>query len=103
MKSLKILILSLLALLAGGAVLAAEQPKPESLSAGMNMYVIERDMPGVGEDIAEGRFDAVNEWRRERIWKQASFHSTPELIERATGEKLSASYFKSHLERRYAA
>ena len=49
MKSLKILILSLLALLAGGAVLAAEQPKPESLSAGMNMYVIERDMPGLGK------------------------------------------------------
>ncbi|HWA28277.1 MAG TPA: DUF4242 domain-containing protein, partial [Lacunisphaera sp.] len=30
-------------------VLAGEQPKPESLPAGMNMYVIERDMPGVGK------------------------------------------------------
>lgn len=49
MKSLKLFILSILALLAGGAATAKEQPAPESLPAGMNMYVIERDMPGLGK------------------------------------------------------
>lgn len=49
MKSLKFLILSTLALLAGGIASAKEQPAPESLPAGMSMYVIERDMPGLGK------------------------------------------------------
>jgi Protein of unknown function (DUF4242) len=48
MKSIKILILSTLTFLAAGLA-AKEQPKPESLPAGMNMYVIERDMPGLGK------------------------------------------------------
>lgn len=49
MKSIKLLILSLLALLGGGAATAREQPAPETLPVGMNMYVIERDMPGLGK------------------------------------------------------
>jgi hypothetical protein len=49
MKSIKLVILTLLALLGGGAATAKEQPAPESLPAGMNMYVIERDMPGLGK------------------------------------------------------
>jgi hypothetical protein len=49
MKSIKLLILSILALLAGGVATATEQPAPEALPAGMNMYVIERDMPGLGK------------------------------------------------------
>ena len=49
MKSIKSLLLAALTLvLPASFVLASEQPKPESLPAGLNMYVIERDMPGVG-------------------------------------------------------
>ncbi len=49
MKLFKLLSATLLTCLLAGAALAAEQPKPESLPAGMNMYVIERDMPGLGK------------------------------------------------------
>jgi len=50
MKSLKSVFLALCTLiLAAPFVRATEQPKPESLPAGMNMYVIERDMPGLGK------------------------------------------------------
>ena len=49
MKSIKILIISALAFLTAGLASAKEQPKPESLPADMNMYVIERDMPGLGK------------------------------------------------------
>lgn len=49
MKSIKVIVLSILALLAGGAAVAKEQPAPEKLPPGMNMYVIERDMPGLGK------------------------------------------------------
>ena len=64
---------------------------------------IEQDIPDVDCQIAAGRFDAVNEWRRERIWSQASRWSTPELITRATGEPLNAEHFRRHLEKRYGA
>src|SRR5690606_37160537 len=64
---------------------------------------IEQDIPDVDDQIAAGRFDAVNAWRRERIWSQASRWSTPELITRATGEPLNAEHFRRHLEKRYGA
>lgn len=50
MKSIKSLLLAALTLvLPTSFVLAKEQPKPDSLPPGLNMYVIERDMPGVGK------------------------------------------------------
>ena len=57
--------------------------------------------PGADDDLARGDFSAVNEWRREKIWSQGSRWSTPELMQRATGEKLDAAHFIRHLERRY--
>lgn len=53
------------------------------------------------DEIAKGDFAAVNGWRKENIWSQASFWSTPELMERATGEKLNAAHFIDHLKGRY--
>jgi carboxypeptidase Taq len=73
-----------------GAMMAAQQ-----------WAAIIRDHPGVDGDIEAGRFDALNDWRRERIWSQASKYSTPEILERATGEPLNAVHFVRHLEARY--
>ena len=53
--------------------------------------------------MRDGRFVILNDWRREHIWSQASRWSTPELLERATGEKLDARHFTAHLRRRYLA
>lgn len=75
-----------------GAMIAAQQ-----------WATIEKDMPDVNAQIAAGDFEAVNAWRRDRIWSQGSRWSTPELIERATGEPLNASHFLRHLETRYGA
>ena len=74
-----------------------------ALMAAQQWAAIERENSDAEQEIAAGKFDRLNDWRRERIWKQASFHSTPELMQRATGQKLSASWFQAHLERRYAA
>lgn len=49
MNSLKALFALSFALLAGSIALAAEPARPESLPKGQNMYVIERDMPGLGQ------------------------------------------------------
>lgn len=62
---------------------------------------IERDQPNVREDMRNGRFVGLNEWRRESIWQQASKYSIPDLIQRATGEKLNSRHFEEHLTQRY--
>ena len=50
MKFLKtLLLLAATLLLSTSVVSAKEEPKPETLPAGLNMYVIERDMPGLGK------------------------------------------------------
>ena len=51
--------------------------------------------------MRQGNFAAINQWRADNIWNEASRYSTPDLITRATGEPLNADYFKAHLKRRY--
>ncbi|UUP17271.1 carboxypeptidase M32 [Nitratireductor thuwali] len=75
-----------------GAVIAAQQ-----------WAAIEREMPDVNQQIARGDFEAVNAWRRKHVWSQASLWTTPELVERSTGEPLNVARFRRHLEKRYGA
>jgi hypothetical protein len=49
MNPLKSLAIALLSLGFVALATAKDQPQPESLPAGQNMYVIERDMPGLGK------------------------------------------------------
>jgi carboxypeptidase Taq len=72
-----------------------------ALMAAQQWAAFEKVHPQANEELANGRFDAVNEWRRQHIWTQGSRYSTPDLIERATGEKLDARFFIAHLEQRY--
>jgi len=62
---------------------------------------MKRDLPGLDDDVRHGRFVAINDWRREKIWSVASRYSTPDLLVRAAGEKLDAKYFEAHLTQRY--
>ena len=64
---------------------------------------IERDHPAARDDMRHGRFVALNDWRRDKVWCEASKYSTPELLRRATGEALSAKHFEEHLRQRYLA
>jgi len=75
-----------------GAMIAAQ------LAAAM-----EKDLPDMREQMRKGDFSAINQWRADRVWSEASRYSTPELITRATGEPLNADHFKAHLKRRYGA
>lgn len=49
-KTISVLLLSLLT---SSVVLSAEVPQPKSLPPGQHMYVIERDMPGLGKLTSE--------------------------------------------------
>lgn len=74
-----------------------------ALTAAQLWGALEREQPSARDDIRNGRFVGLNDWRRRNIWSQASLWSTPELLERATGEKLQTKYFIQHLKRRYLA
>jgi carboxypeptidase Taq len=73
-----------------GAMMAAQQ-----------WAALTKDHPSVDDDLAGGDIAAINDWRRKKIWSQGSHWSTPELLERATGEKLNAAHFTEHLRKRY--
>lgn len=51
--------------------------------------------------IRTGDLSPIFDWLKERIWSQASLHTTDELVKRATGETLNAAHFRKHLEERY--
>lgn len=72
-----------------------------AMAAAQMWAALEKSHPAARDDMRRGDFSAINEWRRDRIWSQGSRWTTPELIERATGEPLNADYFVAHLERRY--
>jgi carboxypeptidase Taq len=73
-----------------GALLAAQQ-----------WDTIKREHPSAEEDMARGDFSKINDWRRAKIWNRASFATTPDLIQTATGFPLSARFFLDHVKRRY--
>lgn len=62
-----------------------------------------KDIPDMGAQMRAGEFGAINAWRADKVWSEASRYSTPELITRATGQPLNADFFKSHLRSRYGA
>lgn len=74
-----------------------------ALIAAQQWAAMEKGNPGVRDDLRRGDFSGVNRWRSENIWQQASHHSTPDLIKRATGETLNPEYFMAHLKKRYLA
>ncbi len=72
-----------------------------ALTAAQLFRAARRALPDLAERIRRGDFSALNAWLRENVWSQGSFHSSAELIERATGSALTTEAFERHLEYRY--
>ncbi len=51
--------------------------------------------------VREGNFDPIHEWLTERIHRHGQRYETDELIERATGEPLTADYFVEYAREKY--
>jgi carboxypeptidase Taq len=64
-------------------------------------HTIRQAVPDLDRNIANGDFSGVFDWLNRNIWSQASRWTTPELVERASGEPLNPAYFRRHLETRY--
>ncbi|SFB82214.1 carboxypeptidase Taq [Halobiforma haloterrestris] len=73
-----------------GSVLAAQ------------LYAAAEDELGdLSEDVREGEFDELNGWLRENVHQHGCRYTTPELIERATGEPFTADYFLEYVDEKY--
>ena len=55
------------------------------------------------EHVRDGHFEAVNEWLRENVHKHGKRYPSTELIERATGEPLTADYFLDYVTEKYGS
>jgi carboxypeptidase Taq len=62
-----------------------------------------REIAGLDEAIAAGRFGPLLDWLGERVHGRGSLVSTAELVESATGEPLGTASFERHLRARYLA
>lgn len=58
-------------------------------------------MPDIEDLIRNGNLSPMFDWLKSNIWSQGRKYSTAELLTRATGEPLTASYFQQHLKERY--
>lgn len=59
------------------------------------------DLDDVDGLIRTGEFEPIHEWLTENIYRHGRRYPSDELIERATGEPLTADYFIEHAEQMY--
>ena len=51
--------------------------------------------------VREGEFEPIHEWMTDRVHRHGQRYTTPELIERATGEPLTADYFVEYAREKF--
>ena len=61
----------------------------------------EDDLGELDGRIREGKFDDLNRWLRENVHAHGQRYTTPELVERATGEAFTADPFLEYVEGKY--
>jgi carboxypeptidase Taq len=62
---------------------------------------MKRDVPDLKEQVRRGNFGAFTGWLRDNVQSKACLYKPQELIEKATGQKMSTHFFKKHLTERY--
>ncbi|THE65235.1 carboxypeptidase M32 [Salinadaptatus halalkaliphilus] len=55
----------------------------------------------LADDIRNADFDAINGWLRENVHQHGKRYTTPDLIEGATGQELTAEPFLEYVESKY--
>jgi carboxypeptidase Taq len=63
--------------------------------------VINRDIPGLEEQIRQGKFEALLGWLRENIHRHGSMFEPQELVQRVTGSKIDPAPYVRYLNDKY--
>jgi carboxypeptidase Taq len=72
-----------------------------TLNAAQLFHAALQQVPGLADDLAQGKYGRLLLWLREKIHRHGRHYSPGDLIERATGEPTSASYFIDYLKAKY--
>ena len=72
-----------------------------ALNAAQLFHAIRRDLPELDECLLSGDTVPLRRWLQTHIWSHGCRLSTPDLMQQATGETTSATYFLQHIRRRY--
>ncbi|GGF62992.1 carboxypeptidase M32 [Terasakiella brassicae] len=72
-----------------------------AMTAAQIFDAAQKALPGLDEDIAQGRFTRLMDWLGANVHGQGSKLSTPELLKHATGKTLDPEVFITHLKKRY--
>lgn len=73
-----------------------------NLVSGQLWNSIKKAQPDVDAQIAKGEFSNLLTWLRKNVHVHGSKYLPEELVEIATGEKLSSTYYMSYLQEKYA-
>ena len=72
-----------------------------NLYAAQLMHAAEEQVPGLGREIAAGRFTGLLEWLRRRVHAHGRLLEADRLVEQATGTAVSERWLVDSLRRRY--
>jgi carboxypeptidase Taq len=72
-----------------------------SVLAAQLFAAAERELGDLDEQIRAGEFDELNGWLRENVHRHGARYTTDELVERATGEPLTADHFLDYVNDKY--
>ncbi len=66
------------------------------------LHTMKRDVPDMERRIASGDLECVNAWFKEHVHRHGAVYLPAELIQKVTGEPLTARYFIDYLNAKYA-
>jgi carboxypeptidase Taq len=61
----------------------------------------DRDLGGLDQQFAAGKFEPLRDWLREKIHQHGQCYSAAELIKRVTGQPLSHGPLMDHLRGKF--
>ncbi|MCH7960521.1 MAG: carboxypeptidase M32, partial [Candidatus Hydrogenedentes bacterium] len=64
---------------------------------------IERDLPNLWDDVAQGNFSGLLEWLRENVHRHGRRKTAIEIVTDATGKSPDAKAYLNYLETKYTA
>jgi len=70
------------------------------LAAQLHAAMVE-DIGDIDPLIRDGEFEPIHEWLTEHVHRHGRRYETPELVERATGEPLTADYFLDYANEKF--
>lgn len=74
-----------------------------SITAAQLVNSMEKAQTSVLNEVASGNLSGAKKWLNENFHNNASFYPFSELVQKITGEKLTAKHFLARLEKRYLA